>query len=390
MGAALSDCRNESGCMPGAPARSWESTTVPSENNSSQLPEETLIQFVDEKRGLPYYYDLKTGETTWETPDQFLVHPSVVEWMEGAYEGTSPIARATRHASEFRMVQPPVNEPQQRDTSVPVKQSGVRIAVLCTKEEDAKPLRKMMRDACEQMLKGCVRRTRGKIHGKLVDLVITGKGKVNASCAVVALCYESTPNSHLAAILSLGRTAANAKEVGEADVIVCSGVMTEDSESSRKESSELKIEADSKLLACTRKKIGDVSLRICEGPVDESWITLMCPKKHTMCKVRGLPKAYVGKHSGVFCDQCELTGLENLDPFWHCAECGWDYCSKCSEEKDVNRIVRSPLSWSVEQDQRVDLRQERFSFVVSEDKVPARTFARCICLGMYDTFCTLV
>mmetsp|Transcript_16688 Transcript_16688/g.29938 ORF Transcript_16688/g.29938 Transcript_16688/m.29938 type:complete len:169 (+) Transcript_16688:408-914(+) len=46
--------------------------------------EELWIQYVDENSGIPYFHKVGTNETQWATPKQFLVHPSVLEFIHSA------------------------------------------------------------------------------------------------------------------------------------------------------------------------------------------------------------------------------------------------------------------------------------------------------------------
>eukprot|EP00954_Amorphochlora_amoebiformis_P012783 1001038-Amorphochlora_amoeboformis.AAC.2 len=45
-------------------------------------PDHLWIQYIDEERGIPYFHNISSLETTWQPPEHYLVHPSVVDYVQ--------------------------------------------------------------------------------------------------------------------------------------------------------------------------------------------------------------------------------------------------------------------------------------------------------------------
>uniref|UniRef100_A0A7S0DEU5 FHA domain-containing protein n=1 Tax=Amorphochlora amoebiformis TaxID=1561963 RepID=A0A7S0DEU5_9EUKA len=61
--------------------------------------EHLWIQYMDEERGVPYFHNAKTNETTWEAPKHYLVHPSAVDYVQagaGDQNQTKPTKKPSR------------------------------------------------------------------------------------------------------------------------------------------------------------------------------------------------------------------------------------------------------------------------------------------------------
>jgi len=192
------------------------------------------IQYCDEKSGVPYFHNVQTGETTWEAPHQFLVHPSVIDWMQEQDKDGSDYAGKKKKSAK-KSISPGHRSPfpsAQRasvqkltwncESAMPRRKRMERVAVLCALEEEAVHMRALMENVHELVLIGC-RRTRGTIKGTIVDLIVTEIGTTNAASAATALCLEDSPHP-LVGILSVGCAGAHAEELSEGDIIICSGV----------------------------------------------------------------------------------------------------------------------------------------------------------------------
>eukprot|EP00471_Norrisiella_sphaerica_P006949 CAMPEP_0184491024 /NCGR_PEP_ID=MMETSP0113_2-20130426/19449_1 /TAXON_ID=91329 /ORGANISM="Norrisiella sphaerica, Strain BC52" /LENGTH=375 /DNA_ID=CAMNT_0026875197 /DNA_START=143 /DNA_END=1270 /DNA_ORIENTATION=- len=213
--------------------------------DSLHIAEDLWIQYVDAESGVPYYHNLTSLETSWDTPEAFLVHPSVIDWIQEAepedrnrratiiYQ-RSP-TRKSRHAktksldskanrrSIAAIIKPrPLNSPPRnalRDAAAPKS----RYIIICAVEEEAKHVREQMRDLRDIPLAGIRRRSRGKIGAHVVDLVLSDIGVSNAASAATALCLEEGQGV-IKAILSVGCSGAHLDTLELGDVVIGSGV----------------------------------------------------------------------------------------------------------------------------------------------------------------------
>ena len=117
--------------------------------------------------GVPYFHNVQTGETTWEAPHQFLVHPSVIDWMqEQDKDGHERSGRKKKkksipgHKSPFPSARIPQKLTWNCESAMPRRKRMERVAVLCALEEEAAHMRSLMENVHELDLIGCRRSVR--------------------------------------------------------------------------------------------------------------------------------------------------------------------------------------------------------------------------------------
>ena len=94
------------------------------------------------------------------------------------------------------------------------------VAAICAMESEAVHLRQRLADAREVPL-ACWRRTRGRLGGTTVDLVISGVGLINAASATSVLCAIERP----AALLNYGCAGAHREDIAPGDVVIAHQVI---------------------------------------------------------------------------------------------------------------------------------------------------------------------
>mmetsp|Transcript_13773 Transcript_13773/g.21994 ORF Transcript_13773/g.21994 Transcript_13773/m.21994 type:complete len:439 (-) Transcript_13773:368-1684(-) len=227
------------------------------------IDEELWIQYVEQTSGVPYYHNLTTFETSWEAPENFLVHPSVIDWIQDASPqeasrratlvlgrrvsrspGSSRNHRRVRSEafnnadakgyerrfsvlSEMRPPAPTENPPNGiigvKEDHTPSKPQR-RFIVACAVEEEAGHMRKQMKDVKDMPLGGCRRRSRGKIGGHTVDLILTDIGEINAARVLTAAILEEGA-SMVRGVVNVGCSGAHAKKLDVGDVIIGTSVV---------------------------------------------------------------------------------------------------------------------------------------------------------------------
>lgn len=91
----------------------------------------------------------------------------------------------------------------------------MRVAVVCAMDSEAAHLRERLAEATEVPLARW-RRTRGRLAGVEVDLIVSGIGMVNAAATTSALCLLDPPDL----LLNYGCAGAHREDLGPGDVII--------------------------------------------------------------------------------------------------------------------------------------------------------------------------
>jgi adenosylhomocysteine nucleosidase len=94
------------------------------------------------------------------------------------------------------------------------------VVILCAIESEAIHLRQRLEDTREVPLARW-RRTRGRLGGTTVDLVISGVGLINAAAATSALCTVEPP----IALLNYGCAGAHREDIAPGDVLIAAKVV---------------------------------------------------------------------------------------------------------------------------------------------------------------------
>ena len=68
---------------------------------------------------------------------------------------------------------------------------------------------------------------------------------------------------------------------------------------------------------------------------------MKCNKNHLLKKCVGMPPNY----TGVLCDICMDTDLENMDSFFNCLGCQFDVCKECYEQKTQFETYEQITIW---------------------------------------------
>mmetsp|Transcript_5136 Transcript_5136/g.7571 ORF Transcript_5136/g.7571 Transcript_5136/m.7571 type:complete len:177 (+) Transcript_5136:70-600(+) len=108
---------------------------------NDEYEDDLWIQFIDETTGIPYYHNAHSNETAWKAPDQYLVHPSVVDYIAEAVNN-APSAVASKigtrihtriqsraHSRRQSVMKPPPNFPpgvEEKKNAIPSPRSKVK------------------------------------------------------------------------------------------------------------------------------------------------------------------------------------------------------------------------------------------------------------------------
>jgi len=148
-------------------------------------------------------------------------------------EACAPLKIRSKRTSVIATIQPPPLasppklprvDPRLSDIG---EEKGPRIGVVCAVEEEAVHFRRQMAQTSELPLRGCRRRTRGRVGKWIVDLVITDIGMANAATAVTALCLEdSKAQGALAAIINFGCAGAHTIDLALGDIVIGTEVVS--------------------------------------------------------------------------------------------------------------------------------------------------------------------
>jgi adenosylhomocysteine nucleosidase len=95
-----------------------------------------------------------------------------------------------------------------------------RVVIICAIESEAVHLRQQLEDTQEVPLARW-RRTRGRLGGTTVDLVIAGVGLINAAAVTSALCATEPPP----ALLNYGCAGAHREDIAPGDVVIAAKVV---------------------------------------------------------------------------------------------------------------------------------------------------------------------
>uniref|UniRef100_A0A7S0DTN5 WW domain-containing protein n=1 Tax=Amorphochlora amoebiformis TaxID=1561963 RepID=A0A7S0DTN5_9EUKA len=288
-------------------------------------PDHLWIQYIDEERGIPYFHNISSLETTWQPPEHYLVHPSVVDYVQESvqFKRRGSSKQSSRRCSLMSTSRPfypspPVSRSVQLDSPKDLRR---RFVVICAVEEEAIHFRKLMSRAVDIELGGTIRRTRGLINKLVVDLIVSGIGIINATSAATAAVLEG--GSSIYGMISVGCSGAHLETLRRGDVVIATSIVpigsykvTPDGKTEFKgfqsvvgKTNPMRITSDSKLLRLAQRRAAAVRLpkwpgsddipRVVSGPVasSDTWTQ----KKATIL--------FVHKTFETCCEEMEAAGV---------------------------------------------------------------------------------